>query len=318
MRRGEWAEDPEALLKIADRGIVADAALRQVGVSGSAIHLRCKPGGPWQRVLPGILYLGNGSLSPRQRGIAALKYGGRDAMLTGRAALREYGFDSSTHEAHLLLPAERRKQSKGFVVVERSHRLPEPVIRQRLRCAPLVRAVLDASRRCTTLNSSRALIAQVVQSGKVTVPALIEELEEGSDRGSALPRKVLREVSANVHSVPEATARELWLRSGLPEMHFNFDVVDAAGKFIARPDGWVDDVAMAWEIDSLAWHLSPADYKRTVERRARMQSAGIIVLSTVPSALRDAPGRVLEELRRHYELAASRPRPDVRLLLPQN
>ncbi|WP_132473387.1 hypothetical protein [Rhodococcus sp. SMB37] len=318
MRRGEWAEDPEALLKIADRGIVADAALRRIGVSGSAIHLRCKPGGPWQRVLPGILYLRNGSLSPRQRATAALEYGGRDAMLTGRAALREYGFDHATQETHLLLPAERRKQSKGFVVVERTHRLPEPVVRQRLRCAPLVRAALDAARRCTTLDSSRALIAEVVQSGKVTVPALLEELEDGSDRGSALPRKVLREVAANVHSVPEVKARELWLRSGLPEMHFNSDLVDAAGNFIGRPDGWIDDVALAWEIDSLAWHLSPVDYKRTVERRARMQSAGIIVLSTVPSALRDAPSRVLEELRRHYELAASRPRPDVRLLPPAN
>lgn len=101
-------------------------------------------------------------------------------------------------------------------------------------------------------------------------------------------------------------------------MHFNSDLVDAAGNFIGRPDGRIDDVALAWEIDSLAWHLSPVDYKRTVERRARMQSAGIIVLSTVPSALRDAPSRVLEELRRHYELAASRPRPDVRLLPPAN
>ncbi len=159
-----------------------------------------------------------------------------------------------------------------------------------------------------TLDATRALIAEVVQRGAATVPPqLSEELEAGSGRGSAFPRKVLQEVTANVHSVPEAHARKLWLRSGLPEMVFNRDVVDADGDFVARPDGWIDEVAMAWEIDSLAWHLSPADYKRTLERRTRMQGLGIIVLATAPSALRDSPGRVVAELVRHFELARSRP-----------
>lgn len=316
MRRGEWGEDPEMLIRIANRGIIADATLRRNGVSGSAIHQRCRPGGPWERVLPGIIHLRNGRLSNRQRSVAALMYGGDTAILTGRAALREYGFESAAHDAHILLPADQRIQSKGFVLVERTHRMPEQVSRQGLRCAPLVRAVLDAARRCTTLDATRALIAEVVQRGAVTVPELSEELEVGSGRGSAFPRTVLREVAANVHSVPEAHARKLWLRSGLPEMVFNRDVVDAHGNFVARPDGWIDEVAMAWEVDSLAWHLSPADYKRTLERRTRMQGLGIIVLATAPSALRDSPDRIVAELVRHFELARSRPRPDVRVVIP--
>ncbi|MGW0019612.1 hypothetical protein ACWDUD_14885 [Rhodococcus sp. NPDC003382] len=316
MRRGEWAEDPETLLRIANHEIIADSTLRSVGVSGSAIHDRCRPGGPWERVLPGIIHLKNGRLTDHQRSVAALMYSGETAVLTGHAALREYGFDTAGYEAHILLPAEQRIQSKGFVLVERTRRMPDHVGRRGLRCAPLVRAVLDAARRCTTLDATRALIAQVVQRGAVTVPQLSEELEAGSGRGSAFPRKVLREVAANVHSVPEVHARKLWLRSGLPEMVFNRDVVDAHGRFVARPDGWIDEVAMAWEIDSLAWHLSPADYKRTLERRTRMQGLGIIVLATAPSALRDSPDRVLAELVRHFELARSRPRPNVRVVIP--
>lgn len=315
MRRGEWGEDPETLMRIANRGIVADARLRQVGVSGSAIHSRCRPGGPWERVLPGVIHLRNGHLTARQRSVAALMYGGNSAILTGRAALREHGFDSPVHDAHILLPAEQRVQSRGFVLVERTHRMPEQVSVHGLPCAPIVRAVLDAARRCTTLDATRALLAEVVQRGVVSVPALSEELEAGSGRGSALPRKALREVSANVHSVSEAHARKLWLRSGLPEMVFNRDVVDANGTFVARPDGWIDDVAMAWEIDSLAWHLSPADYKRTLERRTRMQSLGIIVLSSTPSAIRDTPDQVVDALIHHHALARSRPRPDVRVVI---
>ncbi|MFZ2529282.1 MAG: hypothetical protein WAX14_16770 [Rhodococcus sp. (in: high G+C Gram-positive bacteria)] len=317
MRRGEWGEDPGTLDRIANRGIVADATLRRVGVSGSAIHHRCKPGGPWERVLPGIIHLRNGRLTGRQRSVAALMYGGDTAILTGRAALREYGFDSNGQDAHILLPVEQRIQSTGFVQVERTRRMPEQVSRQGIRCAPLVRAVLDAARRCSTLDMTRALIAEVVQRGAVSVPELSEELEAGSGRGSAFPRKVLHEVAANVHSVPEAHARKLWLRSGLPEMVFNRDVVDADGVFVARPDGWIDEVALAWEIDSLAWHLSPADYRTTMERRTRMQSLGIIVLATAPSELRDGPGRVSDQLVRHFELARSRPRPNVRVVVPR-
>ncbi len=152
MRRGEWAGDPpEALLRIANRGIIADSTLRSIGVSGSAIHDRCGPGGPWERVLPpGVIHLRNGRLTDRQRSVAALMYSGDTAILTGRAALREYGFDSAGGDgAHILLPAAQRVQSNGFVLVERTHRMPEQVGGRRgLRCAPLVRAVLDAARRC--------------------------------------------------------------------------------------------------------------------------------------------------------------------------
>jgi len=62
----------------------------------------------------------------------------------------------------------------------------------------------------------------------------------------------------------EADARVLWRRTGLPPLSWNVPIVDAAGRFLATPDGWADDVAMAWEIDSYAFHLSPADYRQTL------------------------------------------------------
>ncbi|MFZ2173044.1 MAG: hypothetical protein WAW17_03210 [Rhodococcus sp. (in: high G+C Gram-positive bacteria)] len=256
-------------------GIIRVAELRQLGVSNSAVDSRCRPGEPWQRLPPGIVMLGNGHPTARQRAVAAVAYTGEGALLTGRAALHEYGYGSpASGDAHILIATHRRVQSTGFVLVE------------------------------------------VIQRGGVTVAELRTELDAGSGRGSALPRAVLREVSADVHSVSEAEARRLWLRSGLPEMVFNRKVLDAGGQFIAMPDGWIDEVAFAWDIDSLDWHLSPKAYKSTVERRTRMQNHGIIVLPTLPSAVRDDPERVSADLRSHYRLAASRPRPDVRMLVP--
>ncbi|MGB7363378.1 MAG: hypothetical protein WA931_10110 [Rhodococcus sp. (in: high G+C Gram-positive bacteria)] len=85
------------------------------------------------------------------------------------------------------------------------------------------------------------------------------------------------------------------------------------GEFVARPDLWLDDVAMAWEIDSFAHHLDLADHERTMERRSRMQSAGIVVVSHLPRTIRDNPELVLAELHAAYKMACERTRPPVRI-----
>ncbi|MFE3293706.1 hypothetical protein [Rhodococcus sp. NPDC059234] len=316
MRRGPWAEDAERLAAVSDSGIVRVSKLESLGVARSTIAARCRPGGPWSRPLPGIVQLSNGRPTERQRAVAALMYCGERALLTGRAALREHGFGQHDGEVHVLLPDRRRVQAKAFVRVERTTRLPEAAMRNGLPCAPLVRALLDAARLSTTLDRARALISEVVQRGGVTARELAEELGSGSVRGSAFPRIVIEEMTANVHSVPEALARELWLKSGLPEMAFNRDIVRSDGTFLARPDGWIDSVALAWEIDSLDWHLSPEQYGQTLERRTRMQDEGIVVLASRPRTVRHDPGGVIRSLRAHYAQAVARPRPSVRMVEP--
>ena len=72
-----------------------------------------------------------------------------------------------------------------------------------------------------------------------------------------------------------------------------------------------DDVALAWEIDSYAFHLSPQQYARTLERHARLTAHGVAILHTLPTRLRRQPLQVLAELRAAYDHAAARPRPDV-------
>lgn len=292
-------------------GVIRVSELEKLGVARSTVAARCREGGTWQRVLPGVVALGNGNLTGRQRSIAALLFCGDDALLSGRAALREYGYSPQVVDTHVLVPVTRRVQSVGLLVAERTQRMPPPMLRNGIRCAPLDRALLDAARRCTTIDTARALIADVVQRGGVAPGQLAAELAAGSQRGSALPRLVIEEVIANIASVPEAQARQLWLRSGLPEMVFNRDIYDSDGRFIARPDGWIDAVGLAWDIDSLEWHLSPTAYQATVERRTRMQNHGIIVLPTVPNALKRQPDRVTVDLRAHYALACQRPRPNV-------
>lgn len=126
---------------------------------------------------------------------------------------------------------------------------------------------------------------------------------------------MLREIGDGVRSVAEAKAAQLLTRSDLPVPLWNPRILDRSGRFVAMPDAWFDDVGMAWEIDSIEWHVSPADYERTLDRRSAMMAEGIVVLHTQPSKLERRPHEVLADLRRTYRHAAARPRPPVLAIL---
>lgn len=122
-------------------------------------------------------------------------------------------------------------------------------------------------------------------------------------------------VSDGIRSVAEARARTLLRRSRtLPPALWNPRITDASGRSVATPDAWFDDVAMAWELDSREWHMSPADYDATLERRSAMTAAGIIVIATRPSRIHRAAPAVLAELEAAHAQAALRPRPPLHAL----
>jgi hypothetical protein len=297
-------------------GVARESELIRVGLPGSTISSRCRPDGPWRRLLPGVILMQTGVPTDPQRLAAALAYAGGDALLTGAAACRMYGLRRlpADRRIHVLVPAERQPATTGFVVVERTIRMPAPLSVEGWPMAPLVRAVLDAARRIRRFDDVRALIAEAIQRGLCSVDELAVELAAGSRAGSARPRRVLREVGVGVHSVAEIDAQKLAVRSTvLPEFRWNVPVRDQHGAFIAVPDGWADDVALAWEIDSYEFHLSPEQYDRTLRRRAIMIAAGIVVAQTTPSRLRREPDQALRELESAYRQAQRRPRPPVRM-----
>jgi hypothetical protein len=293
--------------------VVRVAHLEGLGVSRATTRYRCRPGGPWRPLLPGIVSLSNGAPTRSDRRWAALLYAGDGAVLTGLDALALHGMTRMPNPAgpvHLLVPADRRRIGAGRVLAERTDRLPDPVP-GRWPIAPIARAALDFARRSSERNEVRATIAEVVQRGRCTPADLNGELAAGSGRGSALPREVLREVSDGVRSVAEAAARTLVLRTPLPPPMWNPRLYDRYGRFLASPDAWFDDVGMAWEIDSLEWHLGPADYDRTLDRRSVLTAENVLVMHTQPSRITRRPAEVHDELLRNYANAALRPRPPV-------
>ncbi len=288
-------------------------SLLALGVPRSTVYRQCLPEQGWQLLLPGVVLLNAGKPTDEQRLRAALLYAGSDGRVTGLAAARCHGLHRipNTDLVHVLVPGGRHPRSTGFVVIERTTRLPRPVFCNGVPCAPVTRAVLDGARRLRDTNQIRALLAEAVQQGHCAPEQLAAELDAGGQHGSACPRHVLVEVLDGVRSVAESHARRLARRSGLPAPCWNAEVLDGAGRRIATPDAWWADVGLAWEIDSLDYHLAPEDYRRTVGRNARYAAHGIPFLQTVPVRLTTEPGKVLDELRSAHAAAAASPRPAV-------
>lgn len=297
-------------------GVATARQLAALGIAERTTYYRCLDGGPWTRLLPGVVLLSTGRPTSDQRVRAALLLAGDQAVVTGLEACRRHGLRRGptrllTDEVHILVPHGRQVRSVGFVHVERTLRTMEPVVRTGIPLAPVVRACTDAARRLTAAGEITELLSDAVQRRLCTVAELAADLDAGSRRGTAMPRLVLRELAAGVRSAAEREARRMWASTGLPEAEWNVPVYDANGRFLGIADCWLDGVAMVWEIESTEWHLSPEEHSRTVERAAEFVAAGVVYTASKPSQIRDDWRSVATRLRATYDVAKARPRPPV-------
>ncbi len=306
------AVDFDRLGEVFPDGVASRAALLELGVASSTVAHRCRHGGQWRRLIPGVILVAGGRPTRYQLVRAALVHAGQGAVVTGIEALRRHGVRRlpDDDDVHVLIPHDRHVRSRSFVVVERTIR--PPAASGPLPLATPARALIDAARRMTALDEVRAMIADAVQRGICLIEDLEEELTAATMVGSALARRVLKEVSAGVRSAAESWAMALLRRSTLPSPEWNVGVRDQDGQLLAVVDCWWDSLAVAWEIDSHEFHLGPADHERTTRRRAALAAAGVVVVPTVPSRLRSEPLVVLRELRSALDHAARRPRPSIR------
>jgi len=265
------------------------------GLTSDAIQHRIKTGGPWQRVLPGTYLAQTGAPSANQRDMAALLYAGPVSVITGRAALRGLGIPAEQPAMiDVLIPAHEQRQSRGFVVVRRTVRMPGLWVAEgERRYALAARAVGDAVRVAGSLVEARAIVAGAVQRRHCTVSMLTEELEAGPRNGSRLLRVALAEVADGVLSVAEGDFRDLILRARLPKPEFNARLRRPDESLLAVVDAWWPHARLAGEVDSREWHLSPADWERTMRRHNELAQCGIQVLHFSPRQIRTEPRAVV-------------------------
>jgi hypothetical protein len=296
----------------ANERVLTHAQLRAFGMHASTISHRIGVRGPWQRLLPGVVLTHRGTPSHRERQLAALGFAGNTAVITGLDALRVHGVrtEATSPVIHVLVPIGRQRRSFGFVRVERTRRMPVALPKQGLPWAGAARATVDACRHLEDLDCVRDLVASVVQRGICDLDALTVEVGSAARQRTALSRRTLAEMSVGVRSVAEARARDILAKHGVPAPLWNVELRTATGQLLARPDAYWEDVAAAMEIDSMAWHLGPQQYRRTQARQRLLTVHGVLVLPIAPRDILDDEIAFVRQVLGLLDRATRRPAPD--------
>ncbi|MCE7008249.1 hypothetical protein LWC34_36355 [Kibdelosporangium philippinense] len=293
-----------------EESVVRRSTLMAAGHSNYSVALRCRPDGPWQQLLPGVLLLKSGPPTRRQRLKAAVLYAGQDAVITGIESLRSQGlYTFDTDEVHILVPASRRLSSREYVQVERTSRMPRPRLVKGLAVAPPHRATIDAARRIRDPSERRALLFAPIEAGLCTIEQLRAEIDAGAQRGTALLRELMNEILAPplTSTVQQSWAKRVIKEAPLPPPEWDVPVHTAAGQAIGIADAWWDSVGLAWDFGN--------QRDRSIRRREEaFTNAGLHFVRTTVAELRSNVDAVVLALARAYLNAANRPRPPVQAL----
>lgn len=287
---------------VISRGQALASGLTSRQIDGRLSSLR------WLSLGRGVYLTRPGAVTQTQLNWAAQLHGGPEAMLTGRHAMVLHGVRIATPPpVTLLVPHAQRRGSTNSTHLLRCRELPRPFGEGGLQFAPLARATLDAARLASSLDDVRMVIAAAVQQRRASAVDLIRSAHE-SRRIPALVQEGLAEIALGARSVPEAEVMRRLRGAGMTSLRYNARVYEGS-RFLCSPDVLDEQTWTALEIDSIEFHFSPADYRRTQERRRRAVAAGLIVISATPSEIRRDFEEVLASFRAAIEQGRARERP---------
>ncbi len=272
--------DLDALATLFRHGVATTTELLQLGLSSTLLHLRCRLGGPWQRLLPGVLLLSGSPPTRTQRVQGALRYAGPNTLLTGLDALHLHGIRTvpAAGPVHVLIPHRRQLEAPPEIRVTRTRGMPNPMLRNNFLTAPPSRAVLDAARHLP-LAAQRAVLAETIRAG--TDPTDLHP------RGSPTLRAALT-------ALPPGPT-EVITRSGLPQPRWHIPLHTPEGRPLGTADAWWNSLGLAWQF-------------RTTTPPHHLKAAGVLVVHTTKN---QSPAEIAAQLRRAATHATTRPRPDV-------
>lgn len=290
--------------------VTTSLRLRRAGLSQHVISSRCRPGGPWRRLLPGVILLSNREPSRDQQLRAAIYHAGPDAVISGTDALQAQGIPlSPSRRVHVLIPIGRRIASHEFTWLDRTSRVPEPVIVDGLPFAPPARATVDLARHETDPDRLRRLLTLPVYYGLCSAEQLRDEVDAGNQRGTSAVRQTLRSLGSLRDTYQQGVARELLGGVPVPPPIWNVTICDSAGRRLGVVDAWWDEVALGWVLDPAA--TCP---DRPATSHLPLTGAGVMLVHTTPNRLRGDAMAVARELTSAFAAAARRRRPRVQAL----
>ncbi|GAA2457325.1 hypothetical protein [Streptomyces glaucus] len=307
---------PRPLRPLSDdpRRVMTLARLRAHGVPAAEANARCRPGGPWQRLLPGVVLLHPGPPTGEERLQAVLLYAARDraaavpaqpgadeaaparpeAVITGLAALALHGFASapplpSLDAVDVLVPPVRRLRSTGCARIARTADLPVPEQISGLPVAPVPRALADAVAGLQDADVVHRLLAEAVRGGHCEPAAVVREL----NRARLLSRPHVVDAVDSLLAEGRALAEDRLYRMvreyGLPDPVWNVDLRLPDGPHLGGLDAYWPRQAVAVDLDTRT-HRQEGDalWSEHTRKRERLERLGITVVHVTPRKLRDS------------------------------
>ncbi|MBW1601113.1 hypothetical protein JJV70_03145 [Streptomyces sp. JJ66] len=324
---------PRPLSELSDvrRRVVTVRTLRAWGVPLAEAQDRCRPGGPWQRPLPGVYLLHSGPASGEERLHAVLRYAQRDeppgpAMVTGLAALALRGFDAAPRLAALervdvLVPHTRRLRSTGWARVARARVMPVAEEAGGVPVAPVARAVADAVARLTDAVTVRRLLTEAVRGGHCEPQTLVRELTRTRALSRAHVVDAVDSLLAEGRALAEERLYAMVRDAGLPDPCWHVELRLPHGPPGCAVDAYWPGQGVAVELDARGTRRTGEDggnlWAEHAHRRETLERLGITLLHLAPLRLRDDPHGQAAVVRTALMTAGERPPAAYVVVLPR-
>ncbi|GAA0926891.1 hypothetical protein [Streptomyces thermoalcalitolerans] len=319
------------------RQVLTAAQLRAHGVSAAETAERCRSGGPWQQILPGVYLLHPGPPTSEERLHAVLMYAARaslprpapgvpvqptaqvphrpapvDAMITGLAALTLHGFASSPaltslKKIDVLVERVRRLRSTGCARIVRTAVLPAPDMVTGLPVAPVPRALADAVADLSDAGTVRRLLTEAVRDGYCEPAAIVRELTSARLLNRPHVVDAVDLLLAEGRALAEDRLYRMVREYGLPDPVWNVDLRLPGGPHLGSLDAYWPEQAVAVELDTRASRPDEdARWSESVRKREHLERLGITVVHITPRKLRDAMEQQAAVVRTALLAAADR------------
>ena len=295
--------------------VMTVAQLRSHGVTTFETNEQCRPGGPWQQLLPGVVLLHPGPPTSEERLRSVLMYAARergtgvpaqpgasgghapaypDAMITGLAALTLHGFSStpplpSLDAIDVLVPRLRRLRSTGCARIVRGAALPAPEQVAGLPVAPAARALADAVAELADAGTVRRLMTEAVRGAHCEPAAVVRELKQARLLSRPHVVDAVESLLAESRAIAEDRLYRMVREYGLPDPVWNVDLRLPGGPSLGGLDAYWPDQAVALELDTRA-PRQDADtlWSEYARKREHLERLGITVVHITPRKLRDS------------------------------
>ncbi|WP_316740029.1 hypothetical protein [Streptomyces sp. MK7] len=317
--------------------LLTAAQLRAHGVPAAETTERCRTGGPWQQLLPGVFLLHPGPPTSEERLHAVLLYAARppaprrapgvpaqptaqqphrpvyaEAVITGPAALTLHGFATtppllSLERIDVLVPRLRRLRSTGCVRIVRTAALPVPASVTGLPVAPVPRALADAVAGLDDADTVRRLLTEAVRGGHCEPAAVVRELTGAKLLTRTHVVDAVDSLLAEGRAIAEDRLYRMVREYGLPDPVWNVDLRLPGGPHLGGLDAYWPDQAVALELDARAPRANDdAEWSQYARKREHLERLGITVVHITPRKLRDTPDQQATVVRTALMAAADR------------